>query len=538
MTTAARKIVVALSLGVAAAGCDRWPDESEFEVRPLLLPPVALDSAVAFVERNQSRVVLLDPADPALRARSVPVRKGPVLATRRLGSDQLLVLSRGERGSAGVAPEPAELTVLPAAAAQPAVRVPLGSRFTALAQSPDGRFLIAHFDRTTVMGEVLFNPNEVAIVDLKAPMPVAVARNIRSFSTVPAGVVFSPPIALPDGPRILAVVLADNYVTILDLDNPRRTEISVPLTLPDDRRTVKPAQVLFDAEDPTIYVRAQGSDDIYAMRLLPVPAAERTEGGNDFTVGLGQLAAGSQPADMALIASGTERRLLVVSPGSRDASVIDARTSRTTRIPLDHAANRIQLFDAARPGDVQSRPRALLLGTGLDARAVTFLDLEQLEVERTRNSDSRAMGAPAEDALFFPALSLAVVTHRAQTGAPGVSVIDLARRTIAPIFAEAPLGSVAVGPAGSDKIWIAPRTGVRLGFISLSTLAPDEVRLDENIAAILPMPRAADGKMRVVVVHPAAAGRVTVIDGEKPARDGARARYGFLLEDLLERGDR
>jgi hypothetical protein len=535
--TAPRAVLlcVALLLPLASA-CDFEPGYTRGYQ---LLPAVALDTQVAFVEATNARAFLVDPARPEARVRMVEVGPDPVAAVRRRGKDQLLVLSRGERGEPGVAPEAPTLTVIDGAGAAPPLVLPLASRFNALGQSDDGRFVIAHFTPDASRAQTLFNPNEIAIVDLQAPSPAPVPRTIRSFGSVPAGVVFSPPMTLPDGPRTLAVVLSDNFVTILDLDNPNRPEITVPLTLPTDSRVLKPVQILFETRDPAIYVRAAGANDVYALRLLPLAAADRVPGGNDFTPALSQLAAGTGPSDMALFESAAGTRLLVVAPGSRDAFVIDARTSRSTRIPLDDAASRIHLFEAMGPGDAQARPRALLVGTGLESRTLGFLDLDQLELQGSRNLDSRPMGSPALEAHLFPARGLAVVIHRAQPSMPGVSVIDLSRRTVAPIFAEAPPARIAFGPAAPDKIWVGSESGNRLGFISLASLAPGEVRLDAPVAAVLPLARAADGKSRVVVVHAgSAAGHLTVLDADAPDRATARVIKGFLLQDLLERPER
>jgi len=525
--------LLALAL-LSPVSCTDW--EPAYTRPAQLLPPVALDSRVALVETGNSRVFLIDPARPEAGARLVPVTSGPTVAERNHGKDQLLVLSRGERGAPGILPESAALTIVPADPAIAPKAVPLGSRFNAISQSEDGRHLIAHFGPSTTKGDSLFNPNEIALIDLAAASPTAVPRTIRSFGSVPARVVFSPSLALPDGPRTLAVILSENFVTLVDLNNPTRPEITVPLTLPNDNRTLRPLQVLFETKDPVVYVRVQGANDIYALRLLAVPPAERAPNGNDFTPALGLLAAGTAPADMALYETTDGPRLLVVSPGSRDAFVIDARSSRSTRVPLDDAASRIHIFESTGPGDPKSRARALLLGTGLEARTISFLDLDQLELQGRRNLDSRPMGVPALESLFFPARGQAVVLHRAQPGSPGVSVIDLTQRTVAPIFAEVPPQRLA---ATADKIWVGPESGNLLGFINLMSLAPGEIRLDAPIAAILPLPRATDGKSRVVVVHGAdPAGSVTVLDADKPERSTARAMQGFLLQDLLERQDR
>jgi hypothetical protein len=127
----------------------------------------------------------------------------------------------------------------------------------------------------------------------------------------------------------------------------------------------------------------------------------------------------------------------------------------------------------------------------------------------------------------------AIVLHRgAGAGTPGMSVVDVERRTVAPIVAGVPLSSVVLGPAGSDKIWLPPSSGVQLPFIALSTLETHAVRLDAAIEAVLPVAKS------VVVVHPSAAGQVTVLDANAPDRATARAAAGFLLADLLERGDK
>jgi hypothetical protein len=480
----------------------------------------------------------MDPGRPDDRVRLISVAKDPRLAIRRAGKDELLVLSRGERGAAGIAPESPALTVLSPDPAREPLVVPLESRFNALSQSDDGRYVITLFDPAAASGETLFNPNEIAIIDLAAPKPAPVTRALRSYGSVPRRVVFSPKLPLPDGDRTLAVVLSDSFVTLVDLDHPTRPEITVPLTLPEDHRTITPAQVLFGVKDPAIYVRTVGANDIYTLRLLPIDPAERAAGGNDFTPPLSQLAAGIAPADMALYDTADGPRLLVVSPGSHDAFVIDARTSRATRIVLADDASRIHLFEGTGPGDPKTRQRALLIGTGLDTRSISFLDLDQLDTQGARNLDNRPMGSPAAETLFFPARGLAVVLHKPQPSGAGVSVIDLGRRTVAPIFAEAPPARLAVGPS-DGKIWVAAEATLRLGFIDLTSLAPKEVRLDAPVTAVLPLARAADGKTRVVAVHGnLAAGAVTILDGDKPDRATARAIEGFWLQDLLERGDR
>lgn len=534
MRRAARPALALAAPAVACviSGCDH--DRLGAFGKPLdVLAPVALDRSVGFVDRSSRTAVVVDASDPDLRGRRFPVGPDPMLAQRRVLKDELLILSRGERGSPGVDPEDAGLTVASTDPGTEARRFVLGSRFNALAQTPDGEMAIAHFAAGADKGGVLFNPNEIAIVQLDQPAAEGTNprhRTVRSFGGVPNQIVFSPPMKLPDGPRRLAVVLSDTYVTLVDLDHLDRSEITIPLTLPEDSRLIRPRQVVFDIDEPALYVRSEASDDVYAMRLVPIPPAERIS--NDYRPSLSQLGAGKGPADMALFDAAQGRRLLVVSPGSKDASVVDARTSRVTRIPLDAVANRIVLFQAAAPGDPAVRQRALLLGPGAGPLAAAFLDLDDVEQKLGRNVDPRPMSAPVSAILPRADTNVVIALHEAGGGAPGISVIDLARRTTAPILAEVPLARSSWG-LGADRLWVAPDKSDRLGFLELGTFQPGEVRLDAEIDLVLPLLAGRE----VAVLHGAFGGWLTVLDAADPRRETGRSVRGFLISGLLERKD-
>jgi len=528
------RLIVSL-LGLASlallAACDR--DRLDVFARPLdTLPAIGITGHVVVVEKNDPAAYVVDVASPELGVARVPLGTDPVLAVARAGHDEVLVLTRGERGRDGVAPEDASLAVVaPGADDAPSRTYRLGSRFNALAQSDDGRFAIAFFDRGDATGSVLVNPNEIAVVDLDAdpaetnPVP----RTVRSFGGFPNAIVFSPSLPLPEGPRTLAVVLSDQYVTLLDLDHLDRSEITVPLTLPEDAHAVLPEQVVFDTSDPTVYVRARASDDVFALRLGAVPPGERIS--NDFRPQLSQLAAGRGPADMALFDAPDGRRLLVTSPGSLDARVIDVRSSRVTTIPLGTPAGHILLFSAVAPGDPKPGPRALLLGSG---PAVAFLDLEGIEDKTSRNVDVRPLAAGMSHVL--PRLDQGQVIVMHGGGGVGLSVIDLGRRTSAPILAELPLSGSSWTVDG-ERLWVAPKGSDRAAFLELGSYSPGEVRLDTPLAGLVPLP-AGDGPAPVVLLHATFGGHLTVLDPLAPDREHARTLRGFLLADLLERRSR
>jgi hypothetical protein len=324
------------------------------------------------------------------------------------------VLSRGARGDLGVAPEPGSLTAIPSAGA--ARRYALGSPFNALSQTDDGRYAMAYFRPQTASGRLLYNPNEVAVVDLDAPPSTTnpTPRTVRSFGGVPNSVVFSPGIEIGGVSRRFAVVLSDAYVTLLDLDHPARPEVTVRLTLPEDPRAIRPEQVLFDAAEATIYLRAAASNDVYVLKLNAVSATDAAQ--NDYRPTINQLAAGRSPADLALIGEAGMRRLLVVSPGSRDARVIDARANTVTTVPLDAAANRILLFTGASPGNPAARAQALLYAVDGVTQAVSFLELTDIDARRAQNVETLNLGRGVQSALPLLDRGVVMLGHPDQRG--------------------------------------------------------------------------------------------------------------------------
>jgi hypothetical protein len=529
------------------AGCDLSADEAPGARTTTRLPPVAVGARVAFVDAATALAFVIDPAAPTLAARPVRVGKHPVLAVARPGHDELLVLSRGVRDQPGVEAEPAQLTSISTESDRPARSIPLGSRFDALTLSPDGRFAVLHFNRNAPPSPettLLVNPNEVAVLDLDAATPAmttATSRTLRSFGGVPQAVLFSPPLPLR-GPSAralrLAVVLSDNYVTLLDLENDR-TEITISLTRADERRTLRPLQALFDdgdamststpTSDPTIFLRIEGSNDIVALRLVPSPEP-RAERANDFRPVLSLLGSGGRPSDMALYDTPAGVRLLLLAPDTSEAAVIDPVTSRVTSFRLDAAADRLVLYEGTSPAESQRRPRALLLAPG--GGQVGFLDLDQLEERRAQNLELRPMSGPVSQFVPLPDRGVVVANHSG--GSIGLSVIDLERRTVAPLQTEQ-LGDVLPGPAPADELWVVPRTRVRVGRLLLSRLTAEEVRLDMSVNAVLPLAASAGGRRFVVLDHARDGGAITVVDADKPERKTARSLIGFLHTNLLDR---
>lgn len=523
------------ALGLALFACGEYedaPPQGPTASQVSNLGRVPLGSAWAYIEPASNTVFLVNGHEGVPRARPVQIGRQPLKAQRHVGRDQLLVLTQGVVGARGVKEEPAELWVLPAAATLPPITIQLDARYNDFAQSPDGRFVILFFSGSPKAGgEAAFNPNQLAVIDLASPTPVPQRRSVPSLGSVPTGIDFSPALTLPDEALLLVVVRSNNYVTLLDLAHPDRGEIGIPLTLPDDPRSLRPEQVLFDPAGPGIFIRASGSSDIYSIRLAPVPLEERVVGRHNFRPVLSQLAAGRSPSDMALFDAGEGLRLLVAG-ADRNVFVVDALSSRTVAVPVEHVVSTITLWSGPSPGNMVPTPQALLVSK--ETAKATFVDLQKLEALKTRNLEVVNVPDAAREVHPFVAAGLAVMLHANRS----LTVLNLATRSVTPISSGVGIQRLRHNPV-APTLWLTTPTD-RLAALNLvaGQLSVADVRLDAPADDVLVTTDEPDGRPKLLVAHAHNAGYVTVLDALAPSRENARSLRGFVASGLLERTER
>ncbi len=533
----------ALNMLALSAGCGKpnpvWTQSLA------VLAPVPVTEGLVYVQPARSRAAILDFTGTAVQVRHAAVGPNAILAQKRPGAAEVLVLSQGERGAPGVAPVAATVSVLdvsPTHLNPPRVYA-VGSPFNAMAVTADGRYAVVHFQPTESLGQLLFNPNEIALIDLtrapSASVPAnpltdnPVRRTLRSFGGIPNRVIFAPPTVIAGSQRRLAIVLSDAYITVLDLTQPDHADTTVRLTLPEDARAIAPEQVLFDFEGDrrTIYLRASLSNDVYVVRLAEEAAVM---GSNDFRVTINQLAAGRSPSDLALFGEGASRRLLVVSSGSREVRVVDTTSNAITTLALDAPVRRALLFNGPSPRDNMVSQRALLYSDDVNdgARSVSFIDLTAIEQRGAQNIETVQLGRPIRLALPLPERNTVLFEHTVASAQGRLSLLNLHSRSTSPILAEVSLDRARFS-SDLRLLWVAPQGIERVGFIDLNNFRPGEIRLDGSVSDVLPLPVEVGGRERVVALHPDASGYITVIDGAVPARDTAFSTRGFLLTDAL-----
>ncbi len=525
-------IVAGLLFGPTLPGCGGRPAllEQSLEVSG----PIVVGRYLAYLDRTRERAVLLRPYEREVR--HVDLGRRPSFMIPTPDQTRLVVLCKGwVATAAGEEDEVPTLHLVDLSTGESTV-YDLGSPFDEVAISDDNRYAVAFFSANAAPGEteVFRNPNSVAILDIETGE--LVEKNVRSFGDVPRGVVFSPSTMAPIEPdgslgpqRTLAVVFAEGYLTLIDVNQPERREITVRLSLPGMSARVTPLELVFAPAAGTAYLRASGSNDVYVLTLTSRAAPDPRE--NDFVVSVNTLAAGTFPSDVALFSDDGQQKVLVANQTSSDLTVIDALTARFVTIPVGDPVDRILVYP---PDDPEV---AVVFSQASHRRTIHFLDLENIEASLGRNLTTLEGAQPVVGMELIPNRAQALVIH--DDARSVLSVLDLEERTLSPFTGHEPLAGYALTRDGEILAGFS-RDKERLGVVDLSHLTSRMVVLSHRPSRVLTLEMGdghpADPELRSVVIdHDEPYGLLTVLPD--PLVDDAEESFtlrGFLLEGLLD----
>ena len=407
----------------------------------------------------------------------------------------------------------------------------LDSSYDALALREDGRFAVAYHSPFSDGGadRVLFNPNELTIIDLSAPEPTPRVATLQGAQ--PTELRFAPPFTLtdPDSALHMAYVFAPGAVSLLDLttdveaDRQRR----IPLAEPALQAGVSPLETYLSPDDPnnpndlTLYVSARGVLELFAIDLLPAdPATGRT-----LQPAINQISAGITPGQLHPYTLQGREKLLVVPRGSETAvSIIDAATGNATRVSLERPVSGGFVWEQVENGEV--RPQALLYGQG-DSIA-QFVDLTNFERQGTGAVRALQLGdrvAGVEP--IGDSGSLRAVARHA-TGF-GLDVIDLEGRRVAPIPSTVNLQEFVIA---GDMLFTVSESVDRLLAVDLTTQAPAEITMMAGAAHVV---ASTDGGT-LLVDHGRVSGWYSLFNTATFQDGPADQRVGVRFEGLLDEG--
>ena len=525
-----RSLLTLYSL-IVLTGC--WEDQRSivWDRQRTVLGPIPMKSQIAYVDSALDRVTLLDLEREDPRISTQHIGRRALVAVPSPDRHLLFVITRGEEAiHEGEIDQPPQLWVIDTVDRTTPIAYEIGSPFDRIAVAPDNSMLVTYFSAAGPDAEGFFrNPNELAVIHLTEPPSAAnpTLETIRSFGSVPEGVVLSPPMVVPgaaDGtPRTFAFVLSSNNLTMLDATNPTRREVSIRLDL--GGQPVLPREIVFAPNTSSAYVRSDNARDVLQVLIEGIPQA--TEDSADFKPLLAELGAGGGPTDIAVYDDPSGRRYVLAStPNTREVVVIDADTAQFRSVPISDPIDRILLF----PTGIDVPPtKALFASIGAKMTRVHVLDLVNIEDPLTQvNLRSITLDKAVRDVVPVPGRDLAMLVH--DDARTVLGLLDMDTESISPLLGVGRLDSYDFSPSGSHLIG-ATGTVSRIGFVALENFHVTDFRLDDPPARVLSTANA-----KIFVDHGDPLGHATIIPSPEARRADALVLTGFLTTDLLDQG--
>ncbi|MBW2278007.1 MAG: hypothetical protein JRF63_10970, partial [Deltaproteobacteria bacterium] len=369
-TRSSAALILSASLAaaaLAAPGCYSDDRHIAWERERAIIGPIAMEDRVAYVDSARDRVIIIDTSESKPQVNSYAIGRKAIFATPTPDRMHLAVITRGEEAMVeGQVDEEPHLWLVDASAAGTVpVSYPIGSPFDRLAVANDGSVAVAYFSGSGPDSEGFFrNPNELAIVDLhrEADIENPTLKTIRSFGSVPDGVILSPPMAIPGAddptPRVFAFVLALNNLTMIDVTYPSRNEVSIRLDI--DGAAVRPREMVFAPNTATAYLRSDNARDVLEILINYEAPNPESENDNDYRPALAELGAGGGPADIAVYDDAENRRfVLAATPNTHEVVIIDADTAQFATVETPDPIDRVILF----PNSPNTVPKVALLAS-------------------------------------------------------------------------------------------------------------------------------------------------------------------------------
>jgi hypothetical protein len=515
--------LLALQLGLFGACADRsavW--DTQFNRGNT----VGLTGSVAMVDQRRNEVMMLSTHDEnQLAVERLPIGKNIVAAQPSRDNDKLFVLTRGDQPRTQPEDEKPQLFVI-SGGIQPKVlqKYELTQPLQKLALDPEGEWAVVHD-----AGGVVVNVNELILVDLAKPERAPIFKTIRSTGGAPERLTFTPPLTLPSGERHrLLVVQTNRDVTVIDLERPETSEITVPLALTANRQTARPDQVAFhDAlpgADEASYLAVRFGND---ASVLTLRLSERDDGALSLAPNL--LDAGALPSTVEFVRTDRGLRVTALVPSLATAVLFDPQTSKSERVQFDRAYSGIArvtslVADAPDDGDV-----ALLysdqvasiafwqLGT---ASATPYASFESYGVDTTVSS---VLDVPGES---FGFLKLLVASNQRE-----FFLLDLKSRLSYPMHALDRF-NLRLSPDGL-RAWAFQPGDLQFARLTFEDKHPSTFDVERPVADVFDIQRSGGGRS-AVVLHASQSDDgdvgVTLFDAEEP--DSARTR--FVSQLMLE----
>ncbi len=533
MTRMRRGTARTLLLGLASVTLPACGGRDEaFEQRFSTGDPVGLTGSVALSDLSRNELMMLtSPAQGELAVKRLAVGKNIVATTASFDRKQLFVLTSGDARRLQADDESPQLFVIDGGF-EPEIRqrYTLENALSKLTLDPRGDWAVVHEAEG-----VLVNDNELILVDLRDPEREPIKKTIRSRGGKPERLTFTEALSVPGGgAHRLLVVQTDQDVSLIDLENPEASEITVELPRTQSDQVARPAQVVFHDDVPGdsdvasyLAVRFQNDSSVLTLNLS-APSKETTENGHDFSVIPNLLDAGAVPSTIDFVITDRGLRLAALVPTQSLAQLFDPATSKSERVQFDSAYSGLARVTAFVDDPLDSGDVALLYSN--TRPSIAFWRLGQASATPYASFDSYQVDSNVSQVLDVPGDDFGYLKVLLGAGGDGFFLLDLQSRLSYPMRALNGF-SLRLSPDGTQAWAFAPGRE-EIARLTFDDRHPATFPVELAVTDVLDIARA-DGGRSALVLHRAFSNDdvgVTLFDAEQP--DSAKTRFvsGLKLE--------
>jgi hypothetical protein len=457
-----------IPLALLAAACGGRPDHWDAPVDSV--DSVSLSGSAALLDRPLDRVVMLtSPGDGQLATRAIPVGKKIVKAEASRDRQTLFVLANGVQPRRSPDDERPSLSVI-AGGTDPRLlaRYELTDPLTGLAVDPEGKWAVVYD-----AGGVVVNPNELIFVDLSDPKSTPYSKTIRSFGGRPERLTFTAELSVPNGgPRRFVIVETQQDVTLIDLSDLTRDEVTIRMPETAGKRIGMPAEVAYHDGDPAdladarIAVRFSNDTNVLLAELgQPAPGEIKPF---QITVNLADV--GAVPSAIDFVQTDGGLRLAALVPDLRRAALLDPSTTVIETIQFGQRYDR--MTRVTKDVAVTTQSDIALLWSG--STGIAFWSLGKTSGTPFRSVDAYEIGISVGAVKNVPGEKFSHLKILESQSSTEFYVLDLNKRQSFPMIANAAGFTVTVSPDG-ERAWALRPASAELASIRLSDLHPTSV---------------------------------------------------------------
>ena len=551
MMRGARLLAFASAAFLAACGdrASEWDTISRsFSVGQLRDAAVLVDGSL-----NRGLIITAGP-DQRLDFHAVRLGKRIVSTTTSADRERTFVISQGDDVRLRPTDEGPALSVIEAGQTERVKRYELPDALTSLALDPAGQYAIVYAG-PSASGGFIQNPNELNVVDLTAP-PSASNPTRRSLPSniggSPQRLTFTEPLHLPAADRRLLVVETDRDVMLLDLADPERPEVSLPVKDPrTDSRALSPAGIAIDAgqsgsqgRPPALALRTNQDDNVIVYTLLP---SNREPPENDFVPTPNAAVVGGVPSDIAFVNTNQGPRLAVMVPSPAPTGfLIKIDDNQTLTAKFNAGYQRISpvagfASDSAGAGD-----QLMLWSTDGRINSIAFWDLDKVpdipfgSIDTLKSVETLNLNGAVASVASIPERNLKIV----ETTSRALYVLDPEQHLTSALSTTGKV-NLRYSREG-DRAWAFVPAQKALAQIALSGAHILSVDVDRPVTEVVEIERR-DGGRALLALHATGTPSpsegtslelvgstvgVTVFDAVAPNAAESRRYAAVLLEGL------